>query len=84
MKKAACLIIAVWLLLWLAGCNVRNNPPVRPLAESPNATAIVPTEGVPAEPFATAAPGKTASQDTAGAVTRLPEAATAQGATTEP
>ncbi len=82
MKKTFVILAMVLSLLILAGCNIRNNAPVRPL-ESPRATT-----GSPASSrnpgYATVAPDKTASQDTAGAATRLPEAATAEGATTMP
>ncbi len=81
--KRTCVILAMVLtMLILAGCNMRNNVPVQPLG-SPYATAGSPA-GNRNPGYATVAPDKTASQDTAGAVTRLPEAATAEGATTMP
>ncbi len=83
MKRALAILLAALILLLAAGCNMRNNLPARPQVTQPGTTAMRPAaSGSPS--YATVAPDKTASQDTAGAVTRLPEAATAQGATATP
>jgi hypothetical protein len=74
---AACAVMLA--ALGLAGCSLFGGQPSRTAQPKTLTPSPARTEAVN-----TLKPGKTASQDTAGAETRLPEAATAAGATTSP
>jgi hypothetical protein len=61
-------VIVLAVLALLCGCR-QSNPPIK---STPMVTSTPSVSTISSYP-----PGKTASQDTAGAVTKLPEAATA-------
>lgn len=73
------LLILVLALMLMCGCSLFGRQP-----GSTSPSNVWTPSNTPTQAFSTVSPGKTASQDTAGAMTKLPEAATAAGNTAAP